>query len=58
MKTMNGSVEYPMTERIADTIEAHGWPWAYRYYVREHGFASWEFYILAGVPSPLVRRWD
>ena len=59
MRVMNGSVEYPMTERIASTIEVHGFAFAYRYYVVEHGFAAWEFFILAGVPSGLMfLRWD
>ena len=59
MKAMNGSIEFPMSARIADTVNAHGFQWAYRYYVREHGFAAWEFFILAGVPSGLMfARWD
>ena len=58
MKTMNGSVDYPMSQRIASTVAMHGFSWAYRYYVREHGFAAWEFFCLAGVPSGLTfARW-
>lgn len=58
MKTMNGSIDYPMSERIADTVKQHGFMWAYKYYVGQHGMAAWEFFILAGVPSGLCfREW-
>lgn len=52
-KVMNGSEFYPMSARIADTVRVHGFSWSYDYYVRQHGFAAWEFFILAGVPSGL-----
>ena len=59
MREMNGSVEYPMSQRINDTIRVHGFFWAYDYYVRHHGFQAWEFFILAGAPSGLLFRvWD
>lgn len=53
-KVMNGSVDFPMSERIADTIREHGFDWAYAHYVDECKFAAWEFFILAGVPSGLM----
>lgn len=53
-KVMNGSVEYPMSARIKDTVAVHGFMWAYRYYVVKHGFKAWEFFTLAGVPSGLT----
>ena len=46
-KVMNGSIEYPMSQRIADTIKVHGWLWSYVYYTH-HGFTHWEFSILSG----------
>lgn len=46
-KVMNGSIEYPMSERVQDTIKAHGLVWACDYYM-SHGFEAWEFFILAG----------
>ena len=53
-KVMNGSVEFPMSERIADTIREHGPLWTYNYYVAEHGLAWWEFCILVGEPRGLI----
>lgn len=57
MKTMNGSIEYPMSERINDTVRVHGFMWSYNYYVQRHGFKAWEFFILAGMPSGLDFEW-
>ena len=48
MRVMNGSIEYPMSQRIADTVAVHGIAWARDYYVRQHRLALWEFFILAG----------
>ena len=48
MRVMNGSIEYPMSQRVQDTIRVHGFMWSYNYYVVEHKFAEWEFFILAG----------
>lgn len=31
---LRGSVDYPMTERMADTIRVHGLAWAVRYYTK------------------------
>ena len=53
-KVMNGSIEYPMSQRVRDTIKVHGEAWAYRYYVERHGFTWWEFGILAGYSFGLV----
>ena len=47
MRVMNGSIEYPMSQRVQDTIKVHGLVWACDYYMR-HGFEAWEFFILAG----------
>lgn len=46
-KVMNGSVAYPMSARVQDTIRVHGLVWACNYYM-SHGFKDWEFFILAG----------
>ena len=54
MRVMNGSIEYPMSQRIADTVAVHGWLWSYRYYVKQHGLKAWEFFALGGVPSGLT----
>ena len=51
MRVMNGSIEYPMSQRIADTVRVHGFMWSYDYYVRSHGLEAWEFFLLAGIPS-------
>ena len=32
MRAMNGSIFYPLTERIADGIKVHGMRWAVTYY--------------------------
>ena len=59
MRVMNGSIEYPMSARVQDTIKVHGFGVAYRYYVIRHEFEAWEFYIFAGVPFGLtLKRWD
>lgn len=58
-KVMNGSIFYPMSERIKDTIKVHGFDWSYDYYVGQHGFEAWEFFTLAGVSSGLMfDTWD
>lgn len=31
---LRGTVAYPMTERMADTIRVHGLAWAVRYYTK------------------------
>ena len=53
-KVMNGSIEYPMSQRIKDTIKVHGEAWTYLYYVKQHGLTWWEFGILAGYSFGLV----
>jgi hypothetical protein len=50
---MNGSVGYPMSARVQDTIKVHGFSWSYDYYIKQHDFKAWEFFILAGMPEGL-----
>lgn len=49
-KVINGTVFYPMSARVQDTVAVHGLQWAAYYYIEQHGFAEWEFRILAGLP--------
>lgn len=44
-KMMTGTIEYPMTQRIADTINVHGFGWALDYYTKH--MSVWEFRMLA-----------
>lgn len=52
-KFLTGSLHYPLGQQIKDTIEAHGYYFAYEHYVRKHRMAVWEFQILSGISSDL-----
>lgn len=44
---MNGSLSYPLSQRIQDTVRVHGWHWTLHYYL-SLGLPRWQFCILAG----------
>ncbi len=48
MATMHGTLGYTFSEMVRDTIEAHGFAWAWDYYVVRRGLSAWEFAIFAG----------
>lgn len=59
MCTLRGSVAYPLSQQIADTIEAHGYWWAANHYMGKHKLSAWEWHILAnrnGVLAALSRQ--
>lgn len=43
---MTGSVFYPLSQQIADTVAAHGLSWAAAYYARR-GVPASQFILLA-----------
>lgn len=43
---MTGSTFYPLSQQIADNIQAHGLVWTADYY-KTRGVPLWEFLILA-----------
>jgi hypothetical protein len=45
-RTVTGSVFYPLSQQIADNVAAHGYVWAWSYYMRR-GVPDWEFRMLA-----------
>lgn len=63
MSTMRGTVEYPFSAMVQDTIRAHGFEWAANYYINERGLSAWEFVIFTGYSDLyvedgcLVGRW-
>lgn len=49
MRTLSGSVVFPFSEMVRDTIDTHGYDWAFEYYCIQNGLAMWEFNIFAGI---------
>lgn len=47
-RQINGTLFYPMSQRIADTRAKHGFLWTYSYYVLQNHMPAWEFMILSG----------
>lgn len=50
-----GSVEYPLTERIASDIRAHGYEWARSYHIGR-GLADWEWRVLSANATKTTPR--
>jgi len=46
--TVAGSTVYPFDQMVKDTVKAHGWLWAFGYYVVDHGLPAWQFDIFCG----------
>lgn len=49
MRSMSGSVVFPFSDMVKDTIDTHGYDWAYHYYVFQNDLPVWQFRIFAGV---------
>jgi hypothetical protein len=43
---MTGSVDYPLSERIRDTIAVHGEDWTAWYYVVKHKVPALQYLLL------------
>lgn len=59
MCKLHGSVAYPLSAQIADTIEEHGYWWAADYYMGKHKLSMFEWHILAnrdGVLASMSRN--
>lgn len=51
MRTMSGSVVFPFSEMVQDSIATHGLFWALDYYCAQNNLSVWEFNIYAGLPQ-------
>jgi hypothetical protein len=49
MRSMSGSLEFPFSQMVQDTIATHGLRWAVRYYCKRHGLSAREFRIFSGI---------
>lgn len=46
---LQGTIEFPFSTLVRETIEKHGEGWAFDYYVRQQGLARWEYRLFAGL---------
>lgn len=49
MSSLHGSVSYPFSQMVRDTINEHGEAWAWDYYVRKHKLPRWQYRLFAGL---------
>jgi hypothetical protein len=49
MRSLSGSVVFPFSEMVRDTIREHGLSWAVSYYRGKHGLSAREFRIFSGI---------
>lgn len=49
--TMQGKGDVRFSDMVKDTIETHGLPWAFDYYVKKHGLPPKQFQIFAGLTT-------
>lgn len=49
MHSLKGSIHFPFSAMVRDTINTHGLKWAVQYYCGKHGIPAREFRIFAGI---------
>jgi len=54
--SMTGSQQFTLSQKVQDTINAHGVKWAFEYYVKKHGMPPRHFQIYAGLTANPPRK--
>lgn len=49
MRSLSGSLVFPFSEMVRDTIKVHGLRFAVHYYCKKHGLTAAEFRIFSGI---------